>query len=164
MPTATYIALANTTLSSTATSITFSSIPANYQDLIVIMSIKLTAGAETKVQFNSSTANYSMAQAAFTGSSNFSNGGVGNSWAWITPNSFTSTGEFDNCIMHIMDYSTTNKHKGYVSRYNSLSTNNYSNMIAGRWSETQAISSLTIYVSSNSFTSGSTFAIYGVAA
>jgi hypothetical protein len=162
MPTPTYIALANTTLSASASTVTFSSIPSTYRDLIVVMSIKLTAGAETKVQFNSSAANYSMVQAAFTGSSNFSNGGGGNSWVWITPNSFTSTGEFDNCVMHIMDYSATDKHKGYVSRYDSLSTNTYSNMIAGRWSETQAISSLAIYVSSNSFTSGSTFALYGV--
>ena len=58
MATPTYIALATTTLSSAVGSVTFSSIPAGYRDLVLVAE-GLTSGATSNVrmQFNSDTGN-----------------------------------------------------------------------------------------------------------
>jgi hypothetical protein len=61
MPTSTYVALATTTLGATAASVTFSSIPATYRDLVLVYNGTTSANIGVDVEFNGDTnsANYS---------------------------------------------------------------------------------------------------------
>jgi hypothetical protein len=62
MPTNTYVALATQTLGSAAASVTFSSIPATYTDLVLITSVQNNSGGNRAMQIilNADTAtNYS---------------------------------------------------------------------------------------------------------
>jgi hypothetical protein len=58
-----------------------------------------------------------------------------------------------------MDYSVTDKQKTVLSRTNSSFG---TDITAGRWASTSAITSVTVYPSSGDFEIGSTFALYGI--
>jgi hypothetical protein len=63
----------------------------------------------------------------------------------------------------IMDYSATDKHKTVVARFDL--SNSHSNMLAGRWANTAAITSVQVLSTSGlSFTSGSRLDLYGIIA
>jgi hypothetical protein len=162
MPTPTYTALATITLASTASSVTFGSIPTTYRDLVVVFSFKATAATEPRIRFNGDTgSNYSFVQLGGNGSSTLSNTGT-TTGGWITPNSALSTSNFDTTIIQIMDSSATDKQKTYLSRFSPDA--NYVNALAVRWANTSAITSINAYTTSNAFAIGSTFSLYGVIA
>jgi hypothetical protein len=157
MPTPTYTALANITLGSSASSVTFSSIPATYRDLVVVVDGTISAGGGELVfvNFNGDTTsgNYSAVTAVGDGSA---------------ASSGTSPRRFglhyparSSTIASIMDYSATDKHKTYLSRSGSAA--NALEMDAGRWANTAAITSVKILVDANAFASGTSFALYGIA-
>lgn len=150
-------ALATITLQSAATEVSFTGIPSNYRDLIIVASIKVTSGAEPRMRINGDTgSNYSFIQIAGDGSSTLSNTGT-TTGGWLTPNVFPSTANFDLCTITITDANTTNKNKLYVSRWAGANTN----ALAVRWANTSAITSLNFYMTSQSFAVGSTFSLYG---
>lgn len=62
----------------------------------------------------------------------------------------------------MLDYSATDKHKSFLIRSDDSTQNTVA--ISGRWASTSAISSILVYPSANSFATGSTFALYGIAA
>jgi len=69
MPTPTYTPLATVTLGSATSSVTFSSIPATYRDLILIFDGTRTGNNNVQYRFNSDTGtNYSTVIAAGNGS------------------------------------------------------------------------------------------------
>ena len=155
MPTPTYTALANITLSSSASSVSFSSIPASLRDLILVISGGPTTSSDLLVKVNSdSGSNYSRIYAIGNGtaasSASDSTGGFG---AFIA-------GTNNTIILQFMDYSATDKHKTVLSRFDS--TELYAGMIAGRWANTAAITTIDLTVPSTTFVSNSTFSLYGV--
>jgi hypothetical protein len=76
---------------------------------------------------------------------------------------FTLSSPVSNNITQIMDYSATDKHKTLLSRKNTSSV--VVNAQAGRWANTAAITSIVCTVDSGAtFSSGSTFSLYGVIA
>jgi hypothetical protein len=173
MPTATYIALANTTLSTSAGSVTFSSIPATYRDLVVVLGDirRTSAGAATinvGLRFNSDTGtNYPYVR--MKGSS----GGVISQAFSIAGSMFdvigggVDTDVRSMSIINIMDYSATDKHKTGLTRYNLNANDTTAN--AFRWANTNAITSITLLTldtnagtASSAFAAGSTFALYGI--
>lgn len=150
-------ALATITLQSAATEVSFTEIPSNYRDLVVVTSIKVTSGAEPRMRINGDTgSNYSFIQIAGDGSSTLSNTGT-TTGGWLTPNVFPSTTDFDLCTVAIIDANATDKNKLYLSRWAGAN----SNALAVRWGSTAAVSSLTFYMTSQSFAIGSTFSLYG---
>jgi hypothetical protein len=159
MPTATYIALANTTLSSTATSITFSSIPATYRDLVLVIAGTTDATRTTGVRFNSDTgSNYSYVEMNGTGSAAESSSGT---------LSFALAGRMttsqSTTIVQVMDYSATDKHKTVLSRGGSSA--DLVRASASRWANTAAITSVyiaTLDINVNAFQSGTTFSLFGI--
>jgi peptide methionine sulfoxide reductase MsrA len=158
--TPTYTALANITLGSTASSVTFSSIPATYRDLVLVMNGNATTGGPFAfLRFNGDTgSNYNYvlmygdgSSAASTSSANQTQGYIGNNDA----------AGLNTTIAQIMDYSGTDKHKSYLSRNGRggglvIAT-------AGRWANTNAVTSMSVTTSTSTFTAGSTFALYGIA-
>lgn len=157
--TATYDLITSNVLSANASSVTFSTIPSTYRDLIVVTSgLSTSAEASLRMRFNSDTGNNYNEVAAYNitgiGSSNISSfANLG-----IVPDSGGTQGRGSN-IIQIIDYSTTDKHKPVLSRagYSAQVI-----MYAGRWANTSAITSIELYPSANQFASGSTFYLYGI--
>ena len=158
MPTPTYTALANITLGSSASSVTFSSIPATYRDLVLVSTNSMTTSASLFVRFNNDTgANYTTARMY-----NSAGGAtpVSDTYApaEIGYNTTTNMG-----IANIMDYSATDKHKTYLTRWGNADGTNYVQAYAARWANTAAITTVNIAPSTGQIASGSTFALYGIA-
>jgi hypothetical protein len=165
MPTPTYTPLATVTLGTTAASVTFSSIPATYRDLILVITAKKASATSTNLatRLNGDTgSNYRQVfMTAVAGS---------------TPaDAFTATSaqldiyigvpqdEYNNYIVQFMDYSATDKHKTLLRRTNQATA--MTEVGVHRWANTAAINTILLYLNASvSFAAGSTFSLYGVIA
>jgi len=156
----TYVALATSTLGTAASSVTFSSIPGTYTDLVLVCNFINTIGqTDHGVRFNGDTAsNYSRTQLYGTGSAAGSNRGSNETSMNFLGYIGTSWGV---SIMQIMNYSNTTTYKTALSRANGAS--NQVIAAAGLWRNTSAITSLDIIASAGTFAVGSTFSLYGIA-
>jgi phosphate-selective porin len=160
MPTATYIALANLTLTGTDSSIIFNSIPNTYRHLVVITNTDNTAQADYYIRFNGDTGNnYNRVTAQATGSVVSYNSSTNAAFMRLNGNGDLATDFSHNAIIEIFDYAVTDKQKIVISRTNSTFG---VDMTGGRWASTNPITSITIYPSTGSFEIGSTFALYGI--
>lgn len=155
MAIAKYTPLANVTLTSTATTLTFGSIPADYRDLRLVINAS-GLNDDVLIQFNGDTnTNYSRVYIAGqpSGAVSGTGGTTFISTGYISSNMATVT-------VDVMDYSTTNKHKTTVARGSDVAV---VMAIAGRWASNSAITSMTVYrAGSNAYAAGSTFSLYGV--
>lgn len=163
--TATYIALATITLTSTDSEIVFSSIPATYRDLVLVANYGSTNSSAglSQVQFNSDTAgNYNdvfMTNRTDTGATvSLSNSGA--TAIRLLRNEFDWNTLSLACTMQVMDYSATNKHKTVLIR-NGSAAQSQTIATAARWANTNAINTLRVFTN-DSFRSGSTFSLYGI--
>jgi hypothetical protein len=155
-----YTALANVTLGSSASTVTFSSISGSYRDLVLIIDSR-GASFAPQIRFNSdSGSNYAWVWMGGDGSGTSSNSAssvaqfnLGNFATWANPTS---------AIFNIMDYSATDKHKTVLNRIDipSGGTSGW----AMRWANTAAISSIQLFAAAGSYAAGSTLALYGVSA
>jgi hypothetical protein len=163
----TYTQIASTTLGSNASSVTFSSIPQTYTDLIIIANVQGTTGGNgTCVQFNGDTGgNYSYTLIDGNGSSATSSraGAQGNIQSALVDNVGWGVQ-----IIQIMNYSNTTTKKTVLGRGNDTLQ---LRATVGLWqpssgSATQAINSITVLSSPNAynFITGSTFNLYGITA
>lgn len=157
--TATYIALATITLTSTDSEIVFSSIPATYRDLVLVYTgTNATGLAGFRLRLNGDTTSvYS------TVNMNGDNNGNANSSAQTETSAnlgVSSTGQSSN-IVQIFDYAQTNKQKTMLARGNSMSPS-FVRASAGRWANTAAVTSVTVSTFAYDFNSGSTFSLYGI--
>lgn len=152
-------ALANLTLGSSASSVTFSSISGSYRDLILIVNAKnTTADTTLRITFNGDSAtNYGHVLVQGNGStaSSTSNGTL--AYALVGANNLADS----NQTIQILDYSATDKNKTVLGR--SSAPGAVVNMTANRWASTAAITTIAVVPGGNQFASGSTFALYGVA-
>lgn len=159
----TYRPLANITLSSAASSVTFGSIPSTYRDLIVISNFTSTSSSDGLIgRFNSdSGSNYNYVRMWGENSSGFSSSSTSQTSSYL--GDVPTTNRMFN-RWQIMDYSVTDKHKAslvtHVYDPASLSYNVF--VTANRWASTSAITSIVLDLNAGSFTSGSTFALYGI--
>jgi hypothetical protein len=166
MPTPTYTPLANVTLGSSAASVTFSSIPATYRDLIlVVANLSATTSNTLYARLNGDTgSNYSYVVAngdsvgARSQSSTDGNGLLMGSTYQGLPTSGVA-----QSVLQIMDYSATDKHKTGLARYGSAGRGDV-DMSASRWANTAAVTSITVRVSgvSVNINSGTTLNLFGV--
>lgn len=161
----TFVKIASVTVGSGgASSVTLSSIPSTYTDLIVKASVR---GAQAQVyttmqvSFNGVTTNLSSKQLYGTGAA----AGSYNDTTMIQPsaNGANATANtFDNFEMYIPNYAGSN--------YKSLSIDNvtennatsaYAELFAGLWSSTSAITSIT-FTGVSTLNQYSTFTLYGI--
>ena len=159
--TATYDLIASNVLSSSAASVTFSSIPATYRDLVLVVSGARTSstGFGIRIRFNAdSGTNYSQVIMRGNGSTSTSNSSTE---PYIYFDAWT-TGAFgtgqSNAIFQIMDYSATDKHKTVLQRVNNSAL--LTSAQAARWASTSAINE--IYVEGSDWASGTSFYLYGI--
>lgn len=165
---ATYEPIATTTLGSTTSSVTFSSIPQTYTDLVLVSNnVKsLAAGATILIRFNNDSSSiYSMTELY----GNTSAASVRyNAQTAIPIQYFIGVGTANEGVVNItniMDYTNTTTFKTVLARENNQPDPNYpgAGMIAGVWRSTAAIDRIDL-LGNSSFTSGSIFTLYGIKA
>jgi hypothetical protein len=153
-----YVALANVTLGSSASTVTFSSISQAYRDLVIVFSGRGTAGFVGR--FNGDTgSNYSVVTMAGNGSTTESTSVTSTSlfFANGTTNPLNGTTQAQ-VILNFLDYSATDKHKTVLTRADRSDAIALAS--AGRWANTAAITQIEIRTN---FIAGDSFALYGIA-
>lgn len=161
MATNTYVALDKVTVGSAVSSVTFSSIPSTYTDLVIEFAGTLSTSDGLKLVFNSDTGtNYSDTYLIGSGSAATSGRNTNQTGAF---NSFGGTTQW-NFQSHIQNYSNSTTYKTVISRFND--TTNYTGSRVSLWRSTSAITSIQVAVVTGGTTiaSGSTFSLYGIAA
>ena len=160
----TYTLINETVLGSTATSVTFSSVPQTYKNLVLEFTGNIDGSAYPRIFFNSvSTSTYSSTNVIGYGSgtytANLQNnagaiiGGYFNYW----PNSTTVVA---TNTVNIFSYTDTNIYKSFISRDSATSCDVAA--YAGLWRSTAAITSVAVSMGSVNFRAGSTFRLYGL--
>jgi uncharacterized protein (UPF0333 family) len=157
MPTPTYTLLDSVTLTSSASSVTFSSISATGKgDLVLVVTHTSAAGNLVRARLNGDTgSNYFYVQAQ----------GDGSTLSSSSTTNTSLTGEFAGTtpsvtITQITDYAATNKHKSILGRMNRPTGR--VRMVAERWANTAAVSSIECFASNDTFDAGSTFFLYQI--
>ena len=153
-----YIALATTTLSSATAFVTFSSIPATYRDLILVINGRVGANSNMIFYYNSDQNNGTSVWMQGPGSGSGSSSSIGFMFAGTW-----NANQDSNAIIQIMDYAQTDKHKTALVRSNQAAdTGTWA--LANRWASTNAITSVIIDpTGGNTLTAGTTLSLYGVA-
>jgi hypothetical protein len=161
----TYEAIATQTLGSSAATVTFSSIPSTYTDLVLVLSATSNVAANSYVRLNNdSGTNYSWTALYGDGST------AGSDKASSTANGIlvdyfanpTST-QINTVIMQFNNYSNTTTFKTVLSRANRAGSG--TDAIVALWRSTAAITELTLrFTGSQTWSTGSTFSLYGIKA
>jgi hypothetical protein len=159
----TYEAIATQTLGSAAASVTFSSIPSTYTDLVLISTAGVTSGLlNYAVRFNSdSGANYSRTVLSGTGVGTATDRNTNITYNILNDYGYLDTTLNTNILAHIMNYSNATTFKTTLSRTNN--TANGTSTCVNLWRSTAAINSLLILPTGSTFLAGSTFSLYGIA-
>jgi hypothetical protein len=171
----TYTLIASNTLSTSAASVTFSSIPATFTDLVLKFSVRSTGGSNAfdhiNVTFNGDTAtNYSRTYLSGDGAAASSARSTSASLFGMLQASDGATATsntFSNGDLYIPSYTASqNKPISQDSAQENNSTTAFRVANAGLWRNTAAITSITLAVGgsggSTDFVSGSSFYLYGI--
>jgi hypothetical protein len=162
----TYTLIASVTVGvAGATSIDFNSIPQTATDLKVVLSENSGTGGPTpRVRFNGSTSSYSEKLLYGNGSSASSASTSGaDHLEWITNGTSATNSIFGNAEFYIPNYTSINYKSvsgDSVQEANSTAVSAY--LDAGLWSNTAAITSISIYAYFGLFSQYSTAYLYGI--
>jgi hypothetical protein len=163
MPTATYIPLANFTVTTAAPSVTFASIPSSYRDLLIVAQVLGSTTLQTRMRLNGDAGtNYSYQRMSGSGSARTSAFARTQTLAFLSSVAQATTTGYLQMNINIMDYSVTDKTKTIISRADQPA--NGTEAFSNRWGNTAAINSVQILTSTGNFAVGSNFALYGILA
>ena len=156
--------IATATGTGSSDTITFSSIPSTYKHLQIRGIANDTAGFEASLVLNGDTAgNYVYHRLLGNGSTASATGSVGDSWIRIG-NSGSTADTFATYIIDIQDYTSTTRNKTtrtFTGR--DLNGSGSASLYSGLWLSTSAVTSVSIVnVGARSWTSTTTFALYGI--
>jgi hypothetical protein len=161
MPTATYTPLATVTLGGTASSVTFSSIPATYRDLVVVFLGAGSTNLEGRIRLNSDTgSNYNYVRMSGSGSAATAASAASQTSGFVSAIAKATTTGALQMNINIMDYSATDKHTTIISRADQAA--NGSEAFANRWANTAAVTSVQILTSTGNWAIGTTVNLYGI--
>ena len=166
----TYEPIATTTLGTAAATVTFSSIPGTYTDLVLVMRVTNSSSGSLAVltTFNNDTgSNYSVTRVYGNGSTATSDrfsSATAIDAGYMPGSNGTGPGTI---IANIMNYSNTTTDKTVLDRWESeaaASGSRYVVAVVGLWRSTSAITEIDLGLNgAGDFTSGSTFTLYGIA-
>ena len=155
-----------------ASSVTFSSIPATYTDLIVKFSGRSANSATqdyVSLQFNGSSGGtaYSDKRLEGTGSSAISEQDTATDriyLAWVLPAANATANTFGNVELYIPNYAGSTYKSVSIDGVpeNNTTAITYTTLAAGLWANTSAITSLTLASGNANFVQYSTFYLYGI--
>jgi hypothetical protein len=157
----TYEAIATQTLGSAAATVTFSSIPGTYTDLVIVVNGILSSGDNSLgMRVNGDTgSNYSSTALYGNGASAASLRQTSDTRMYLGR---ATSVDNSTSLIYVQNYSNTTTNKTVLSRGNStqivMATSNL-------WRSTAAITSITLSdYASNNFLTGTTFSLYGIKA
>jgi hypothetical protein len=170
MPTNTYVALATQTLSSAAASVTFSSIPQGYTDLVLVAQPAISSGNDNmRIRVGNGSvdtgSNYSYTALTGNGSTATSARAANETSILTDYNGYMQTTLGNNTkIINFQNYSNTTTFKTVLTRSNNAPTG--TDAMVSLWRSTAAINTMTLFISGGAanFAVGSTFTIYGIKA
>jgi len=172
----TYETVATTTLTTATSSVTFSSISGSYTDLrLIFADVKLSGAADSAINFqvgNGSVDTGSNYDLLILGARSASSSPFANPLTTTTlgrSNWYTSITASVAAMSQIdfMSYSNTTTFKSILANSRVQPGDaNYSGTetIVNLWRSTSAINTIKVYPNVGSFTSGSTFTLYGITA
>jgi len=160
MATPTYDLLESVTLTTAASSVTFSSIDGGYGDLVIVADWGFGGQGNLDIRLNSDTSNHSFVTMANTTSGRASAVGADGNYIPVSYHAFANPGTYPSAIINFLDYSATDKHKSVLVR----SGNRASGIeaISGTYASTSAVTTIRLFSSPNIII-GSTFNLYGIA-
>jgi hypothetical protein len=164
MATNTWVALDKVTVGSATPSVTFTSIPATYTDLVIIASSNNTVSDQSfDLQFNGEVTgtNYSSTYMYGTGSGSGNTGRIASDNAVGAVGRMGASSVFGVSEVHILNYANTATHKTVISRGSNADVMTIG--AVGTWRASAAISTILITPeSSGNINTGSTFSLYGI--
>ena len=163
----TYEPIATTTLGSAQATITFSSIPATYTDLVLVVNITSasSSGGTLHCQVNSDTGSYySFTFLGGNGTSASSSRLSGTDRMLLTDYVVgLSATDPTMAIGNFQNYSNTTTYKTMIARGSGATTE--VDTAVSLWRKTSAINAISIYISgSRTMSSGTTATLYGIKA
>lgn len=159
--------IAKNVLTSSASSVSFSSIPGTYTDLMLLLSARSDRVTGTtddaEILFNSSSSNFSYRTLYGNGASALSSSSASLNLYGVVNNASTTANTFTNGEIYIPNYAgSTNKSFSVSLAHENNNTTAFIWTEAGLWSNTAAITSVTLDLASGSYVSGSSFFLYGI--
>lgn len=161
----TYTVISTVTVGSGgASSIDFNSIPSSYTDLLIKTSLRSNSSAGTglNIGFNGSTSSFTNKAIQGNGAS-ASSFGTYNRFAGQVNMSTDTTNSFSSNEIYIPNY-TNSINKSYFSdgTNETNSATAYMSIIAGLWSDTTAITSISLTSMNGTFVQYSSATLYGI--
>jgi hypothetical protein len=163
--TSSYDSIATVTLSSSASSVTFSSIPATYTHLQIRATMLNASNLYSiKLRFNGDTAtNYSAHQLYSTGAAVGAGGETSVDIGLIGIGAISTSLYTSAMITDILDYANTNKYKTVRSISGADGNGSGQTKFASiNWRSTAAITSIYINADGSNFNQYTQFALYGI--
>jgi hypothetical protein len=165
----TYTLISSNVLTSSAASVTFSSIPSTYTDLVLKISARgdgATNFENCTLRFNGDTAaNYSMTWMTGDGATATSTRSIATNEAWLryVDAASATASTFGSVEVYLPNYTSSNKKPfSSIAAQENNTTTAYINATALCWQLTNAITSILIDLDGGSFVSGSSFYLYGI--
>lgn len=159
-----------TALTGSQSSIVLSSIPQNFTDLVVLISARLASGGsgDLIVDFNGVTTDLSSIRMGGSGATGGSGSSSSSATAIVDQNSnvgatvFANT--FGSATIYIPNYSgNSSKTVSIDSNGENNGTSASQNLVAGRWADTSAITSIRLTAEAGvSFAASTTVSLYAV--
>lgn len=151
-------------LTTTTASITFTSIPQTYTDLMILISARGDAAGQRDcyISFNSSTSNFTNKYMEM--SNNLVASGTTARYIGAVSGTTTTANVFSNANIYIPNY-TSSEYKSFSGDFvteNNAQSTQVLTLSAHLWSNTAAITSIGFAPSSGSFIQYSTFYLYGI--
>ena len=158
----TYQPIATQTLSGTAATITLSSIPSTYTDLVLIVAPIGTASLQIQTTMNNdNSALYSYTGISGNGTSAESYRASGRTY--ILPDYYYSVTTSGGYVQYnFMNYANTTTYKTVLMRSSNAGTAAMANV--GLYRSTSAINRIDLTASASTFAAGSQFTLYGITA
>jgi hypothetical protein len=169
----TYTLISSNVLASNTASVTFSSIPATFTDLVLRWSSRSTsanASIPTRIIINGlddTTSNLSETKISTVNSSTVTSSRDSNIWVWqdnYVPGAGGTSNTFGSSELYLPNYTSTSAKPG--SRFSVSENNSTTDIQIGVWAElnrqSAAITSIKIEDANANFASGSSFYLYGI--
>jgi len=161
--------IATKTLTSSASSITFSGIPASWQDLMLVVTSNGTQiSSFLSVQFNGDTTSKYINSYAYAGG--YTESTIYTGFSAVRGNGALSItqipvgqGLVNNSVTSIFNYKDTDKWKSFLVE-SADNPRQYYGISSGTWQSTSAINAIKIFPDTGSFGIGTSMTLYGVSA
>lgn len=151
----------------TSAGVTFSNIPTNFRDLLVVARVRFNSGADVGVRFNGDFGgNYHFARIIGQTTNNKADSYIdgGQPGMRVGYSQTTTAGEGSQVVLHVIDYRSTLWQKAVTSH--SHAWGNLApqvRIMSGGWQSASAITSLTVYgFDGQTMEDGSTVTLYGM--